>query len=243
MLTSALMMPPVMHVTAVPAMMPLGAALFSGTSGGTDVTTTVARPLMAPLVAETVFVKVPATPPAVNMPVRLMAPPPAATDHVGEMAMTLLPASLPTAVNCCVPLAASVSGFGVTVMLASAPALTTTVAVPEMVPLAAFTVFGKEPSVVPAVNNPLALMAPPLATTDHVGVIVTTLFPASLPTAVNCCVALMDSVSGFGVTVMLASGPIVTITLAVPEIPPLAAWTVAVYVPGTMPAVNRPVAL
>ena len=57
MLTSALMVPPVTQVTAVPAMMPFGAALPSDTTGGTtgDVTITVAFALMLPLVALTVL--------------------------------------------------------------------------------------------------------------------------------------------------------------------------------------------
>jgi hypothetical protein len=40
----------------------------------------------------------------------------------------------------------------------------------------------------------------------HAGAIVTTLPLASLPTAVNCCVELMDIVV-FGVTVMLNKAP------------------------------------
>jgi hypothetical protein len=65
-----------------------------------------------------------------------------------------------------------------------------TVAVPEMLPLVALTVLVNVPSVAPAVKRPVVLpMAPPLATTDQVatGEIATTLPPASLPTAVNCC--------------------------------------------------------
>ena len=49
-------------------------------------TTTVALPKTAPLVARTVLVNVPATLPAVNWPVALMAPPPANTDQVGVIA-------------------------------------------------------------------------------------------------------------------------------------------------------------
>src|SRR4051812_3349025 len=116
---SALIVPPVTHVNAVPAMMPIGSA--APRNGGPPVTTTVAKPSMPPLDASTVLVNVPVSPPAVNSPLLSIAPPFATTDHVGEIVTTLPPASLPTAVNCCVALRPSVSGFGVTVMVASAP--------------------------------------------------------------------------------------------------------------------------
>ena len=65
---------------------------------------TVAKPAIVPIVARTVFVKVPAVVPAVNRPVAaLIVPPPATTDQSGVIATTLPLASLPTAVNCCVP--------------------------------------------------------------------------------------------------------------------------------------------
>src|ERR1019366_1824847 len=101
------------------------------------------------------------------------------------------------------------------VIVASGPAVTVTVAVPEIAPLVAVTVLVNVPGVVPGVNTPVALNVPHLATPDQVGVIATTLPLASLPTAVNCCVALMSSVVGVGVTVMVASGPAVTVTVAV----------------------------
>ena len=132
-------------------------------------------------------VKVPGNVPAANRPeLPLMAPPPATTDQVGVIATTLPLASLPTAVNCWAAPMPRLAGSGVIVMLASAPALTVTVANPETPPLVALTVLVYVPGTVPAVNRPTALIVPPLATTDQVGVVGTTLPKASLPVAVNC---------------------------------------------------------
>ena len=97
------------------------------------------------------------------------------------------------------------TGPGVTVIVASDPAVTMTVAVPEMVPLVAVTVFVNVPITAPAVNMPVELMAPPLAVTDQTGVIATTLPLASFPTATNWWVVLTAS-EPLGVTTMLASG-------------------------------------
>src|SRR5437764_41053 len=134
-----------------------------------------------------------------------MVPPLATTDHVGRKTTMLPSASLPTALNCCVALMPIVTGLGVTAIVASAPAVTATVAVP---------------ATAPAVNRPVLLIAPPLATTDHVGANATMLPEASLPTAVNCCVVLMPIVTGLGVTAIVASGPAVTATVAVPATAP-----------------------
>src|SRR3954469_19063806 len=103
----ALMTPPMTQVNAVPAMMPLAAAVLRSTSGGTTggvtVTVTVAVPEIAPLVALTVLVKVPARIPAVNRPVLpLIVPPPLTTDQAGEIGTMVPLASRPTALNCCV---------------------------------------------------------------------------------------------------------------------------------------------
>ena len=135
-----------------------------------------------------------------------MDPPHATTDQTGVIGTTLLPMSLPTAVNCCVALMPINAGPGVTVIVANAPARIGTVAVPEIVPLVAFTELVNVPAVDPAVNKPVLLTVPPPATTDHVGVMVTTLPSASVPTATNCCVLLMTNDAGLGVTVMVASG-------------------------------------
>src|SRR2546423_6790207 len=119
-----------------------------------------------------------------------------------------------------------------------------TVAVPKIEPLVALTVLENVPAVVPAVKSPPGVViVPPQLVTDQAGVTGTTLPATSLPTAVNCCVAPTATVAGFGVTVIVARAPAVTVTVAVPETVPLVAWTVLAYVPGVVPAVKRPVAL
>src|SRR5450756_1035753 len=210
---SALTTPPVMHVTVEPARIPTPDA-DPRIPGATAVTTTVAVPETVPLVALTVLGNVPVAPPAVKRPVlATMLPPPFTTDQTrgGGIGTTLPPASLPTAANCCVVLMASVSGFGVTVIVKSGPAITVTVAVPKIAPWVALTVLANVPIVLPAVKKPVALMLPGGLTVDQTGVIATTLPFASLPTAVNCCVPPMTSVAGFGVTVIVKSGPAVTV--------------------------------
>src|SRR5512137_375961 len=78
---------------------------------------------MPPTLAVTVLVYVPATVPEVNRPVvALMLPPPAATDQLGVIVITLPAGSLPTAANCWLVPVASVTGVGVTVMVASGTA-------------------------------------------------------------------------------------------------------------------------
>lgn|GEM_PF-7050495 len=204
-------------------------------------------PKTAPWAARTVFVKVPFTFPAMKGAVcpvlpAGMVPPPLVTDQAGLMATTLPPASLPTAVNVCTAPWPSVTGFGVTVIEASGPGVTMTVAEPESPPAVAVTLLAKVPAVFPAVKSPVpALMVPGGFVVDQAGVIGTTLPPASFPTAVNCCWAPTASVAGFGVTVMLASGPAVTMTVAVPEIAPEVARTPLAKVPVVLPAVKSPV--
>jgi hypothetical protein len=95
-----------------------------------------------------------------------------------------------------------VPGFGVTVIVASGPAVTMTVA-KEVMPLhVTATVFVNVPAVVPAVNNPVAEMVPPPATTDQVGVVPVMVLPLpSFVTTVNCCVPPGASVAEAGATV------------------------------------------
>src|ERR1019366_4847994 len=165
------------------------------------------------------------------------------TDQTGTITTMFPFASLPTAVNCCVPPVERVLGFGLTVIDASAPTATFTVAKPEMPPLVACTVLVYVPDTVPAVKRPVPLlMLPAVAfTTDQTGTI-TTMFPfTSLPTAVKVCVPPVETVLGFGLTVIVASAPTATFTVAKPEMPPLVACTVLVYVPDTVPAVKSPV--
>ena len=92
-------------------------------------------------------------------------------------------------------------------MLASGPAVTTSVAVAEIPPLVAVTVFANVPVTPPAVSIPDVLIDPPPATTDQVGVTVTVAPAASVPTATNCCVPFTASVLGFGEIEMAASVP------------------------------------
>jgi hypothetical protein len=126
-------------------------------------------------------------------------------------------------------------------MIGAAGDVTVTVAEPKRLPLVARTVLLNVPIDPPAVNNPVfASIVPPPFTTDHTGVIATTLPPASLPTAVNCCCVLIPSVTGFGVTVIVASGPATTVTVADAAIPRQVATTV-LLVPATEPAVKTPV--
>src|SRR5688572_4175642 len=195
--------------------------------GAGTVTITVAVPATPLLVARTVLSNVPAVPPAVKTPeFALIVPPLFTTDQTGVMPIGLPLASLPTAVNCWFVLISTDAGFGVTMMVTTVGAggVTMTVAVPEMAPLVARTVFVNVPAVVPAVNAPLpAIIAPPPATTDHVGVIATTLPIASLPTAVNVCAPPNARVAGFGLTTIVANAPAVTFTVAVAVMPPLVA--------------------
>ena len=136
-----------------------------------------------------------------------MVPPPATTDQVGVIATTLPLASRPTAVNCWLVLMASDAGFGVTVMVASGPGVTMTVAEPVLPLAVAVTVLLNVPGVVPAVNRPEALMVPPPAVTDQVGVTATTAPEKSVPTAVNCRVPPTARVVGLGETTRLTSDP------------------------------------
>src|SRR5688572_32831360 len=117
------MSPLLIQVNESPAMMPYGATRPIGMTGPAAWTTTVADPKTTPLVARTVLVKVPATPPAVKSPPRSIVPPLLVTDQTSVMGTMLFPASRPTAVNCWVATVFRVSGFGVTVMVTTGPAM------------------------------------------------------------------------------------------------------------------------
>src|SRR5579872_1708436 len=146
------------------------------------------------------------------MPPVLMVPPELTTAQTGVIATTLPEASRPTAVNCCVPFCGMMIGAGVTLMVASAPTVpvvTVIVARPVIVPTVATTVLVYTPGVAPAVNNPVALIVPPPATTDHVGEMLTAAPFASVPVATICTVPEGASVA-LGVTVIVASAPVAT---------------------------------
>jgi hypothetical protein len=126
-----------------------------------------------------------------------------------------------------------------------AAAVTIAVAVPASVPFVALTVLLNVPATAPAVKvavSPVvpAGMVPPPFTTDQVTVPVigTGLLAASLPDAVYTSEVLTGIVPGFGVTTIDASGPAVTMAVAVPASVPFVALTVLVNVPGTEPAVK-----
>ena len=72
----------------------------------------------------------------------------------------------------------------------------------------------KVPAVPPAVNRPPAVMPPPPLMIDQTGVMATGLPYWSDPAAVNRSVPLMFRVAGLGVTVTVARGPVVTMTVA-----------------------------
>jgi hypothetical protein len=205
---SALIMPPVTHVIVEPARIPKEFVVPAGAIGvDGDVTIAVAVPKIVPLVALTVLVNVPTAPPAVKGAVSPvvpagMVPPPAVTDHVGVNGEMMLPLpSLPTAVYVIVVLIGSVPGFGVTVIVATGPAVTITVAKAVMPLHVTETVLLNVPGVVPAVKSPVCVIVPPPATTDHVGVTLRTFPLDALATAVNCCVPFMGSVVVVGATV------------------------------------------
>jgi hypothetical protein len=148
----------------------------------------VAVPKMVPLVARTVLANVPATVPAVKSPLlALMVPPPFVTDQTGVIVTTLLLASRPTAVYCWVPLIGIVPGLGVTVIVASGPAVTMIVAEADTPLHVTTTVLVNVPAVVPAVNNPVCVIVPPPAATDQTGLLFGRTLPSlSVITAVNC---------------------------------------------------------
>src|SRR3990172_1998643 len=126
------------------------------------------------------------------------------------------------AVNGCVPPALTVARSGVTRMEVSAPATTSTTAVPEVLPTVAVT---SRPLAtwVWAVSRPPLLIVPALV--DQFGLMGTGLPYWSRPLAVNGCVPPALTVAGSGVTRMEVGGPATTSTTAVPEVLPTVAVT------------------
>ena len=144
--------------------------------------------------------------------------------------------------NCWVPLVGTEALAGETVMVVSTgAALTVTLAVPLTLPLDAVTVKGP-PAVAPAVNNPDALMVPPPFTDQaKVGCGLIGLPNWSNPVAVNCCLPPVATEALLGATVIVVkTGAAVTVTLAVPLTPPLAAAVTVKGPPAFAPAVNNP---
>jgi hypothetical protein len=131
--------------------------------------------------AATELVNVAAVEPAVKSPVlaSIVPPPAPIIAHDGVIAMTLPCVSVPTAVNCCVAPSTTLGLLGEMVTFVSAPGKTVIDARPEVEPhpdpCRATTVFVNVPATVPAVKTPLLSIEPPPETTNHVGVIGTTL--------------------------------------------------------------------
>src|ERR1019366_1490194 len=164
------------------------------------------------------------------------------TDQAGTITTMFPFASLPTAVNCCVPPVERVLVLGLTVIVASAPTPTFTVAKPEMPPLAACTVLLYVPDTVPAVKTPVPLLMLPAVAfrTDQDGTI-TTMFPfASLPTAVKVCVPPVARLLVLGLTVIDAKAPGSTVIDALAGALPTGATPVGANGPGVVPALKTP---
>ncbi|MBK5186864.1 MAG: hypothetical protein JJD97_01395 [Gemmatimonadaceae bacterium] len=122
MATFAAIVPPVTHVTSVPAMIPFAAALpkVASATGAVSDTMIVATPNFAPLLAFTLPVNVPVFAPAVNKPEEASMVPPLFTMlHAGVIDMALPDPSVPDAVNCDVPPGGRSCGFGETTMFES----------------------------------------------------------------------------------------------------------------------------
>ena len=137
-----------------------GATVIFVRTGGA-VTVMLAVPLTVPLEAVTVKGP-PAAAPAVNSPDPLTVPPPL-TDQVNfGCGLSGWPNwSTPVAVNCAVlPVWTEALAGATVIVVRTGGAITTTLAMALTVPLVAVTVKGP-PAVVPAVNDPDALIIPP----------------------------------------------------------------------------------
>jgi hypothetical protein len=160
--------------------------------------------------------------------------------HVGVMAGKWLPSAyVGTAVNCCVNVTATDAVAGV-IAIETSGLVTVSVAVPEMLPCAAWmvtVVLG-----VTAVAKPPCVMVAP-AEALHVTLLVRFCVELSayVPVAVNCWVALGATEAVGGVTAMDTSG-LVTVSVAVPEIVPWVAVIVEVAL-GVMPVAKPPCAV
>src|ERR1035437_5202884 len=165
------------------------------------------------------------------------------TDQAGTITTMFPFTSLPTAVKVCTPPVERLLVLGLTVIDASAPTATFTVAKPAMPVLVACTVLAYVPDTVPAVKTPVPLVMLPAVAfrTDQAGTS-TTMFPfASLPTPVNCCVPPVEMLLGFGLTVIDAKAPGITVIDAFAEMLPTEATTVFGNRPVMAPAVKSPV--
>jgi hypothetical protein len=122
----------------------------------TDIVT-LAVPDISSEVATTVPVPVAV---AVKSPVESIVPIPPVTDQMGVIGTTLLLASLPVAVNGCVPPNGTVLGLGVTAIVARAPAVPVALKVIEDPRAVAVTLFS--PAVLPNVRTVEAFPSVPV---------------------------------------------------------------------------------
>jgi hypothetical protein len=114
-------------------------------------------------------------------------------------------------VYCKAVLIGIVPGFGVTVIVASGPAVTMTVAEADTPLHVTTTVLVNVPAAVPAVNRPAWVIVPPPAATDQTGVLVVMTLPSlSVITTVNCWVPPVGIVAVVGAitTVAMVRGPL-----------------------------------
>lgn len=150
-------------------------------------------------------------------PVVLIVPPVAV--HV----TAVLLAFVTVAVNCCVPPATNVAEVGATVTDTAGATPIVTAAVPDLLVSATLVaVTWNEPAFLPAVNNPVVLIVPPVA------VHVTAVLLVPVTVAVNCCVPPDATVADEGDTLTDTTGAAVTVTLAVAVVDPPALVAVKV---------------
>jgi hypothetical protein len=101
-----------------------------------------------------------------------------------------------------------VPGFGVTVIVASAPAVTMTVAVAVTPLQVTDTLFANVPAVVPAVYSPVLVIVPPPALTAQMGSGIARMSPSAfLASTVNCCVPPGARVTEVGEMVIVEVRP------------------------------------
>jgi hypothetical protein len=206
---------------------------------------TVAVPFTPPLVAVIVTVPLSLAPVGDTNPVfDTVAIPVLLDDHVtGRPVSTVPPASFSVAVSCCVCVAEMLDDGGATVTLATGSWVIVTVAVPFTLPLVAVMV------TVPLSLAPVGETRPVFETVaiavlldDHVtGRPVSTVPPAFFSVAVSCCVCVAEMLDDGGVTVTLATGSWLIVTVAVPLFPPLDAVMVTVPLSLAPVGETRPV--
>src|SRR5690348_4774583 len=202
------------------------------------VTVMAAVPLLPPLAA--VIVAGPAATPVTSPLVLTVATELVLVLHVTARPLSGFPAeSRGVAVSCTLLPTATPAVAGVTLTVLTGTSITVTAAVPLLPPLVAVIV--AEPAETP-VTSPLVLTAATeLLLVLHVTARPLSGFPAeSCGVAVSCTVLPAATLAVAGVTPTVATGTSVTVTMAVPLLPPLVAEIVALPAPTP---VTRPTAL